>query len=307
MLEGRGLLSTPEVVSIGVRKEEMTPIIGCSEWESEKERERERTPSVGCFEWESLGGKLKCKGRFTENVWGTRSVSLAGGDLNWRVRKRDDGNRRLFGMWETLGDVNPRLVYGAHVRPTMLEPLLTLGEIQSRERLAIPCLRRLAGLLDCLHNFRVLLVFCIGDEFANFSFNFLQTLIIEWVLMMIGIGGRIRISPNGQCTPMAENGEASEGIRDLPRTNNLDTEPVRTRSGRLKLGYFKHSLEDIITDAFLWLMRQSKGKHIKASKVSTNFQIRLLINFYTPFQVFWNDFISINTHYQPYNFWHGRR
>lgn len=125
--------------------------------------------------------------------------------------------------------------------------------------------------------------------------------------MMIGFGGRIRISPNGQCTPMNENGEASEGIRDLPRANKLDTEPVRTRSGRLKLGYFKHSLEDIITDAFLWLMRQSKGKHIKASKVSTNFQICLLINFYTPFQVFWNEFISINTHSQPQYFWHGRK
>lgn len=99
---------------------------------------------------------------------------------------------------------------------------------------------------------------------------------------MMGFGGRIRISPNGQCTPMNENGEASEGIRDLPRTNKLDTEPVRTRSGRLKLGYFKHSLEDIITDAFLWLMRQSKGKHIRASKVSTNFQLCVLMNFYTP-------------------------
>jgi hypothetical protein len=99
--------------------------------------------------------------------------------------------------------------------------------------------------------------------------------------MMIGFGGRIRISPNGQCTPMNENGEVSEDIRNLHRTKKLDTEPVRTRSGRLKLGYFKHSLEDIITDAFLWLMRQSKGKHIKASKVSTNVQICLLMNFST--------------------------
>jgi hypothetical protein len=82
--------------------------------------------------------------------------------------------------------------------------------------------------------------------------------------MMIGFGGRIRISPNGQCTPMNENGEVSEDIRNLHRTKKLDTEPVRTRSGRLKLGYFKHSLEDI-----------------KASKVSTNVQICLLMNFST--------------------------
>ena len=119
---------------------------------------------------------------------------------------------------------------------------------------------------------------------------------------MMGFGGRIRISPNGQCTPMNENGEASEGIRDLPRTNKLDTEPVRTRSGRLKLGYFKHSLEDIITDAFLWLMRQSKGKHIRASKVSTKFpNMRAHEFLHSFFKCFfnWNDFISINTHSQP--------
>jgi hypothetical protein len=42
----------------------------------------------------------------------------------------------------------------------------------------------------------------------------------------------------------------------------------RPSSHRLMVGRFKFTLADMITDTFLWLMRQSKGKHIKASKVS---------------------------------------
>lgn len=42
----------------------------------------------------------------------------------------------------------------------------------------------------------------------------------------------------------------------------------RPSTHRLMVGRFKFTLADMITDTYLWLMRQSKGKHIKASKVS---------------------------------------
>lgn len=50
-------------------------------------------------------------------------------------------------------------------------------------------------------------------------------------------------------------GQAAAGVR-------------RPSSHRLMVGRLTFTLADMITDTFLWLMRQSKGKHIKASKVS---------------------------------------
>lgn len=41
----------------------------------------------------------------------------------------------------------------------------------------------------------------------------------------------------------------------------------KSSSGRLRLGAVKFSVADMLHEIFLWLMKQSKGKNIKASKV----------------------------------------
>lgn len=44
-------------------------------------------------------------------------------------------------------------------------------------------------------------------------------------------------------------------------------------SGRLGLGTVKFSVSDMLHEIYLWLMKQSKGKNIKASKVLSIFLI----------------------------------
>ena len=45
---------------------------------------------------------------------------------------------------------------------------------------------------------------------------------------------------------------------------------ARSTSGRMKFGLAKFGLADLVHEMFLWLIRQSKGKDIKASKVLYN-------------------------------------
>ena len=44
---------------------------------------------------------------------------------------------------------------------------------------------------------------------------------------------------------------------------------ARSTSERMKFGIAKFGLADLLNEVYLWLIKQSKGKDIKASKVST--------------------------------------
>lgn len=76
---------------------------------------------------------------------------------------------------------------------------------------------------------------------------------------------RLRISAGGQCTPMQEEGESS-GDGGVAVEQVLYDEG-RSSSGRLKFGLAKFGLADMVHELFLWLLKQSKGKDIKATKV----------------------------------------
>lgn len=79
---------------------------------------------------------------------------------------------------------------------------------------------------------------------------------------------RIRISPSGQCTAVNEDGSTSHG--DDEAIKEIAVEQRKLSAQRLALGKLTGTLHDKVLDAYLWLMRQGKGKNIKADKVCLN-------------------------------------
>lgn len=73
---------------------------------------------------------------------------------------------------------------------------------------------------------------------------------------------RLRISAGGQCTAMNEQGD-SGGEDGTEREQVLHV----NSSGRLRFGASRFSVSDMLHEVFLWLLKQSKGKNIKADKV----------------------------------------
>jgi len=72
---------------------------------------------------------------------------------------------------------------------------------------------------------------------------------------------RLRISAGGQCTAMNEHGDSS-GEDGTEREQVLHV----NSSGRLRFGTSRFSVSEMLHEVFLWLMKQSKGKNIKADK-----------------------------------------
>ena len=78
---------------------------------------------------------------------------------------------------------------------------------------------------------------------------------------------RLRISPSGQCTTIEDGGWSHE---EDEAAKEIAVEQRKLSAQRLALGKFTGTLQDKVFDAYLWLMRQSKGKNIKADKVCLN-------------------------------------
>lgn len=76
---------------------------------------------------------------------------------------------------------------------------------------------------------------------------------------------RLRISAGGQCTAMSEDGDSS--IQGGVAVEQVLYDEARSTSGRMKFGLAKFGIADLFHEIFLCLIKQSKGKDIRASKV----------------------------------------
>lgn len=81
------------------------------------------------------------------------------------------------------------------------------------------------------------------------------------MVVLIASVNRLRISAGGQCTAMNEHGDSSEDGTEREQVLHVNS------SGRLRFGTSRFSVSDMLHEVFLWLMKQSKGKNIKADKV----------------------------------------
>jgi hypothetical protein len=89
---------------------------------------------------------------------------------------------------------------------------------------------------------------------------------------------RVLVSATGECTPVNEDGDSIGGDEDLQDESMVGAAEVtreRRRQERklslpsMSFGKLTESFEDKVVDAFLWLLKQTQGKQIHATKVPT--------------------------------------
>lgn len=89
---------------------------------------------------------------------------------------------------------------------------------------------------------------------------------------------RVLVSATGECTPVNEDGDSIDGDEDLQDESVVGgAEVTRQRRRqerklslpRMSFGKLTESFEDKVVDAFLWLLKQTQGKQIHATKVPT--------------------------------------
>lgn len=89
---------------------------------------------------------------------------------------------------------------------------------------------------------------------------------------------RVLVSATGECTPVNEDGDSIGGDEDLQDESVVGAAEVtrqRRRQERklslprMSFGKLTESFEDKVVDAFLWLLKQTQGKQIHATKVPT--------------------------------------
>ncbi|KAH8961722.1 hypothetical protein BDL97_05G064000 [Sphagnum fallax] len=86
---------------------------------------------------------------------------------------------------------------------------------------------------------------------------------------------RVLVSATGECTPVNEDGDSIDGDEDLQDESVVGgAEVTRQRRRqerklslpRMSFGKLTESFEDKVVDAFLWLLKQTQGKQIHATK-----------------------------------------